>query len=275
MWLPLSVRQVFLQNSPLEWQRLDLRSHSTHQMTANVSTTPLRFKSDKKEKSEKTVSDFFHFKQDLNRHKIYFKDNQSKNKFKSLMLDAYNAPTSIQADQATKQLDVLIDKKSTNVKKMKCYKTWWWRRQARWQRWCRSQSSSDASSAEVANAKSVRATGYRKRLLDVVTSECAGAVLEAAEKKDNLWDLKPSAVDLRLSDQEFETVENIQQAHDRFKINTRDSHRADKKKKEKRQKKTTGKRDYVSKKQKNVFRKKVEGVHMDLLTCESSMRQFK
>ena len=147
------LRQVFLQNSPLEWQRLDLRSHSTHQLTANVFTTPLRFKSDKMEKSEKTVSDFFHFKQDLNRHKIYFKDNQSKNKFKSLMLDPYNAPTSFQADQAAKQLDVLIDKKSTNVKKMKCYKTWWWRRQARWQRWCLSQSSSEASSAEVANAK--------------------------------------------------------------------------------------------------------------------------
>jgi len=85
---------------------------------------------------EKTVSDFFHFKQDLNRHKIYFQDSQSKNKFQSLMLDAYNAPTSIQEDQAAKQLDVLIEKKSTNVKKMKGYKSWWWRRQARWQRWC-------------------------------------------------------------------------------------------------------------------------------------------
>ena len=210
---------------------------------------------------EKTVSDFFHFKQDLNRHKIYFKDNQSKNKFKSLMLDAYNAPTSIQADQAAKQLDVLIDKKSANVKKMKCYKTWWWRRQARWQRWCPSQSSSDASSAEVANTKSVRATGYRKRLLDVVTSECAGAVLEAVEKKRQSLGLKTvgrgptvesrkkscvlntakareasadavqaltleaAELESRESDQEFETVENIQQAHDRFKINTRDSHR--------------------------------------------------
>ena len=36
---------------------------------------------------EKTVSDFFHFKQDLNQHKIYFKDSQSKNKFHSLMLE--------------------------------------------------------------------------------------------------------------------------------------------------------------------------------------------
>ena len=68
---------------------------------------------------EKTVSDFFHFKQDLNRHKIYFQDSQSNNKFQSLMLNAYNAPTSIQADQAAKQLDVLIEKKSTNVKKIK------------------------------------------------------------------------------------------------------------------------------------------------------------
>ena len=86
--------------------------------------------------------------------------------------------------------------------------------------------------------------------------------------------LEAAELESRESDQEFETVENIQQARDRFKINTRDSHRADKKKKEKRQKKTTGKRDYVSKKQKNVFSKKFEGVHMGLLTCESSMRQF-
>ena len=84
------------------------------------------------------------------------------------MLDAYNAPTSIQADQAAKQLDVLMEKKSTNVKKMKGYKSWWWRRQARWQRWCRGESASNPSSAEVANAKSLRTTGYRKRLLDVV-----------------------------------------------------------------------------------------------------------
>lgn len=204
----------------------------------------------------------------------------------------------------------MIEKKSTNVKKMKGYKSWWWRRQARWQRWCRSQSASDASSAEVANAKSLRATGYRKRLLDVVTSECAGAVLEAAEKKRQSLGLKTvgrgptvesrsktcgmktarareasadavqaltldaAELESKESDHEFETVENIQQAHDRFQINTRDSHRADKKKKEKRQKKTTGKRDKANKKQKNVFSKKVEGVHMDLLICESSIRQF-
>ena len=68
-------------------------------------------------------------------------------------------------------------------------------------------------------------------------------------------------------------MENIQQAHDRFQINTRGSHQADKRI-EKRQKKTTRKRDNANKKQKNVFSKKVEGVPMDLLTCESSMHQF-
>lgn len=42
--------------------------------------------------------------------KVDFQDSQSKNKFQSFMLDAYNALTSIQADQAEKQLDVLIEK---------------------------------------------------------------------------------------------------------------------------------------------------------------------
>ncbi|KAL9977630.1 hypothetical protein ACROYT_G015058 [Oculina patagonica] len=50
-----------------------------------------------------------------------------------------------------------------------------------WQRWCRTQSSGEASSAEVANAKSLHASGYS--LLDVVTSECASAVLEANKKE--------------------------------------------------------------------------------------------
>ena len=54
---------------------------------------------------EKIVCDFFRFKQHLNRHKIYFQDSQSKNKLPSLMLDAYDAPILIQADQAAEQLD--------------------------------------------------------------------------------------------------------------------------------------------------------------------------
>ena len=175
---------------------------------------------------------------------------------------------------------------------MKCYKTWWWRRQAQWQRWCRSQSSSDASSAEVANTKSVRATGYRKRLLDVVTSECAGAVLEAAKKKRQSLGLKTvgrgPTIESRKKSCVMKTTKAREASADAAQALTleaaeleyresdqkSDSHQADKNNKEKRQKKTTGKRDYVSKKQKNVFSKKVEGVHMDLLTCELSMRQF-
>ena len=125
----------------------------------------------------KTISDVFHFKQDINRNAVYFSDQKSKDQFKSIMMDAYNAPTSLQAVDAEKRLEKLI------AKKMKSFKAWWWRRKARWQKWCRTQSSSEASSAEVANAKSLHASGYRKSLLDVVTAECASAVLEAAEKK--------------------------------------------------------------------------------------------
>ena len=62
-------------------------------------------------------SEFFNFKQDLNRHKVYFQDSQFKDKFQSLMLDAYNAPTSVQADQAGKQHDILIEKKVNQCKK--------------------------------------------------------------------------------------------------------------------------------------------------------------
>ena len=98
------------------------------------------------------------------------------------MMDAYNSPTSIQADEAEKALEKLINNQSTNVQKMKNFKSWWWRR-SRWQQWCRSYSSSSVSSAEVANAKSISASGYRKRLIDVLTTECSAAVLEAAEIK--------------------------------------------------------------------------------------------
>ena len=116
------------------------------------------------------------------------------------MMDSYNAPTSFQAQDAEKRLEKLIQKKATNVTKMMSFKAWWWRRKARWQRWCRTQSSSEASSAEVANAKSLHASGYRKSILDVVTSECASTVLEAAEKKRQSLGLKtvgrgPSAAD--------------------------------------------------------------------------------
>ena len=101
------------------------------------------------------------------------------------MMNAYNSPISIQADEAEKALEKLINSQSTNVQKMKNFKSWWWwwRRRSRWQQWCRSYYSSSASSAEVANAKSISASGYRKRLIDVVTTKCSAAVLEAAEIK--------------------------------------------------------------------------------------------
>ena len=65
----------------------------------------------------KTISDFFHFKQDINRNSVYFKDQKSKDKFKSIMMDAYNSPTSLQAVDAEKKLEKLIEKNATNVKK--------------------------------------------------------------------------------------------------------------------------------------------------------------
>ena len=67
----------------------------------------------------KTISDFFHFKQDINRNSVYFRDQKSKDKFKSIMMDAYNSPTSVQAVDAEKKLEKLIEKEATNVRKMK------------------------------------------------------------------------------------------------------------------------------------------------------------
>ncbi|XP_033121548.1 uncharacterized protein LOC117120621, partial [Anneissia japonica] len=94
----------------------------------------------------KTISDFFHFKQDLNRHKVYFQNDKDKAKFQTLMLEAYNAVTSIQADEAEKALEKLISKQSSNPTKMMNYKMWWWRRRVRWQKWCKTYSSCSASS---------------------------------------------------------------------------------------------------------------------------------
>ncbi|CAH3165890.1 unnamed protein product, partial [Pocillopora meandrina] len=47
--------------------------------------------------------DFFHFKQDINRNSVYFGDQKSKKEFKSIMMDAYNSPTSLQAVDAEKK----------------------------------------------------------------------------------------------------------------------------------------------------------------------------
>ena len=116
----------------------------------------------------KTISDFFHLKQDINRNSIYFSDQKSKDQFKSIMMDEYNSPTSLKAVDAEKRIEKLIAKKATNVKKMRTFKEWWWQRKAHWQKWCHTQLSSEASFVEVANAKYLHVSGYRKSLLEKV-----------------------------------------------------------------------------------------------------------
>lgn len=48
------------------------------------------------------------------------------------MNEASNAPTSIQAEQASKALDSLIERCSSDPAKMMNFKKWWWRRRVRW-----------------------------------------------------------------------------------------------------------------------------------------------
>lgn len=164
-------------------------------------------------------------------------------------MDAYNSPTSLQAVDAEKRLVKLIEKKSTNVKKMISFKAWWWRRKARWQKWCRTQSSSEASSAEVANAKSLHASGYRKSLLDVVKRQSLGLKTvgrgpSAADRSDKqslsmarareasadaIQQIAEKAEVIIDDDFALET-DDVENAQQQFKINTKDTHRADKKK---------------------------------------------
>lgn len=77
---------------------------------------------------------------------------------------------------------------------MENFKQWWWRRRLRWQQWCRTDSSITASSAEIANAKSISASGYRKQLLDVVTTDVRRQYLRplklnASKLALKLWDV--------------------------------------------------------------------------------------
>lgn len=78
----------------------------------------------------KTVSDFFHLKQDINCHKVYFTADRDKTQFKKLMLDAYDAVTAVQTEDAEKSLEKLINTLSTNPTKIMNFKNWWWRRRA-------------------------------------------------------------------------------------------------------------------------------------------------
>ena len=203
-------------------------------------------------------------------------------------------------------MDKLIAGKATDTKKMANFKQWWWRRRLRWQRWCKTDSSSSASSAEVANAKSISASGYRKRLLDVVTTDCSSAILEAAEIKRQQIDLKtvgrgPSVVDRAEQQEEnlirdqqsstdavhyisanaeslltqYDSVQSFGTAQLDYRINTRDSHRSDKRKKGSNNPKPPNqKKDSATKKQLKFFEKTVQGVSMDILDYTSDMASF-
>ena len=70
------------------------------------------------------------------------------------------------------------------------------------------------------------------------TSEMKAArAREASADAVQALSLEAAELESKESDHEFESMKNIQQAQDRFHIYTRDSHRADKKKKEKSRKK--------------------------------------
>jgi len=145
----------------------------------------------------------------------------------------------------------------------------------------------------VANAKSLHASGYRKSLLDVVTAECASAVLEAAEKKRQSLGLKtvgrgPSAADRSekqsvsmarageasadaiqqivekaedMIDGDFELeADDIANAQHQFKINTKDTHRADRKNQTKQKSKQIKKRNdgHVTKNKRNYSKTRLK-----------------
>lgn len=136
-----------------------------------------------REIKNRTGSDLYHFKQDVQRQNKHFTSKSDQIKFEKIMKRAYDAVTSIKAKKSEEELEKLIKTRSSDPRTMLNFKKWWWRRRARWQKWCRTSSTSNASSAEVAKAKSVASGGYRKRLLDVITTECSSAVLEGAEVK--------------------------------------------------------------------------------------------
>ena len=165
-------------------------------------------------------------------------------------------------------------------------------------KWCRTSSTSNTSSAEVANAKSVASGGYRKRLLDVITTECSSAVLEGAEVKrqdsgqktvgpgpssadrvarqavDLDADIKTSAAaiqNLVQSSDITQSLSDIEMAQDDYNINVKDTHRADKKRKSQKKK---SKEKGAAKKKLKFFDKNVQDVNIDVVKCDVSMSKF-
>ena len=186
----------------------------------------------------KSISDAFHLKQDVNRHLKFFKTSRDQNKFKKLMSEASNAPTSIQAEQASKALDSLIERCSSDPPKMMNFKKWWWRRRARWQQWCKSYSTSSASSAECSAAileaaevkrqeNGLKTVGEgptafernekQQATLEKNTAACSDAVHYIAENADQLTD-------------HFDSLTNFEKPQSDYRVNTWDTHRADKRK---------------------------------------------
>lgn len=169
-----------------------------------------------------------------------------------------DAVTSIEAKKAEEELEKLIKTRSSDPTTMLNFKKCWWRRRARGQTWCRTSFTSNASLAEVANTKSVTSGGYRKRLLDVITTECSSAVSEGAEVKrqdsgqktvgsgpssadrvarqavDLDADIERSAAgiqNLAQSSDITQLLSDFDMAQDDYNINVKDTHRADKKRK--------------------------------------------
>ncbi|RMX45861.1 hypothetical protein pdam_00023458 [Pocillopora damicornis] len=225
---------------------------------------------------------------DVRRHNKHFTSKSDQIKFEKIMNQAYDAVTSIEAKKAEEEL------KNLSKHDLK----WWWRRRARWQKWCRTSSTSNASSAEVANAKSVASGGYRKRLLDVITTECSSAVLEGAEVKrqdsgqktvgrgpssadrvarhavDLDADIERSAAaiqNLAQSSDITQSLSDIQMAQDDYNINVKDTHRADKKRKSQKKK---SKEKGAAKKKLKFFEKNVQDVNIDVVKCDVSMSKF-
>ena len=120
----------------------------------------------------------------------------------------------------------------------------------------------------MSNAKSISASGYRKRLLDVVTTECSAAILEAAEIKRQVLGQKtvgegPTAADREEKEQnellagrdacasavqyiaenaesltgkvDFST--DVETAQKDYRVNTKDSHGLDRTKRKPKTKK--------------------------------------
>ena len=251
-----------------------------------------------REIKNRTVSDLYHFKQDVRRHNKHFTSKSDQIKFKKIMNWAYDAVTSIEAKKAEEELEKLIKTRCSDPTTMLNFKKWWWRRRARWQKWCRTSSTSNASSAEVANAKSVASGGYRKRLLDVITTECSSAVLEGAEVKrqdsgqktvgrgpssadrvarqavDLDADIERSAAaiqNLSQSSDITQSLSNIEMAQDDYNINVKDTHRADKKRKSQKKK---SKEKGAAKKKLKFFEKNVQDVNIDVVKCDVSMSKF-